>query len=680
MRIIKTITFALALIGAAGSIASAQTANWDTSGNGLLTGQYYFRHVLWAVGDNSGDLGEAASLFGTITFTPGSGTFSVSGQIFDAAAGLTQPQSFSQVGTYSVAASGYGFMSNVLAAQIGSSGDQVFGLVSAQGIFIGSSTENQSGYNDLFIAAPIGSNQATAATLNGSYSIMELGNPSGMGVDSRDALFTFTANGAGTLSNVTGSGYIGINGGSATTQNFGTVKYSFSNGAASIPFSGTVSDSNLIAGTHYLYISPDGNFVFGGSPQDWDMFVGVRTGSGTPNFNGLYYQAGMDLDLSDLVDGNTSPDSYYGSMKAIAGGTLLGHQRILSVFNSGAYDFTYSDFFSFNANGSSDDSYTDQHYIYSSNGAIRIGVGNDPYLGINVALQAPTFSGSGVYLDPTGITNSASTALFTSSLAPGELVTVYGSNLSAVTDFNTPGFPMIMDGVQVKVNGLFAPIQLVSPGFVTFMVPYEVTGGIVSIQVINKGAASDTITTFLGLTAPGVFTIPAGGLGSAYARKTVDNSIISAANPVNIGDTMFVGVTGLGAVTPAIADGAPGPSSTLSTANNSIDVFFNDASGNITEAPPTFAGLTPTIIGLYQINLQVPAGVASGAAYLEISGPDSYNSEATIPVGTGSSTVNAETPKARPHSRRPPLRGKETGKARLKKFSAHVGPLRQIEK
>jgi len=509
---------------------------------------------------------------------------------------------------------------------------------------------------------------------------MELGNPSGMGVDSRDALFTFTANGAGTLSNVTGSGYIGINGGSATTQNFGTVKYSFSNGAASIPFSGTVSDSNLIAGTHYLYISPDGNFVFGGSPQDWDMFVGVRTGSGTPNFNGLYYQAGMDLDLSDLVDGNTSPDSYYGSMKAIAGGTLLGHQRILSVFNSGAYDFTYSDFFSFNANGSSDDSYTDQHYIYSSNGAIRIGVGNDPYLGINVALQAPTFSGSGVYLDPTGITNSASTALFTSSLAPGELVTVYGSNLSAVTDFNTPGFPMIMDGVQVKVNGLFAPIQLVSPGFVTFMVPYEVTGGIVSIQVINKGAASDTITTFLGLTAPGVFTIPAGGLGSAYARKTVDNSIISAANPVNIGDTMFVGVTGLGAVTPAIADGAPGPSSTLSTANNSIDVFFNDASGNITEAPPTFAGLTPTIIGLYQINLQVPAGVASGAAYLEISGPDSYNSEATIPVGTGSSTVNAETPKARPHSRRPPLRGKETGKARLKKFSAHVGPLRQIEK
>jgi len=125
MRIIKTITFALALIGAAGSIASAQTANWDTSGNGLLTGQYYFRHVLWAVGDNSGDLGEAASLFGTITFTPGSGTFSVSGQIFDAAAGLTQPQSFSQVGTYSVAASGYGFMSNVLAAQIGSSGDQV---------------------------------------------------------------------------------------------------------------------------------------------------------------------------------------------------------------------------------------------------------------------------------------------------------------------------------------------------------------------------------------------------------------------------------------------------------------------------------------------------------------------------------------------------------------------------
>ena len=49
--------------------------------------------------------------------------------------------------------------------------DLIVGLVSPKGIFIGSSTENSEGINDLVIAAPVGSNEATNATLNGSYKI-----------------------------------------------------------------------------------------------------------------------------------------------------------------------------------------------------------------------------------------------------------------------------------------------------------------------------------------------------------------------------------------------------------------------------------------------------------------------------------------------------------------------------
>ena len=63
------------------------------------------------------------------------------------------PESGTLTGTYSISASGYGFISNPL-----SSGDYVYGLVSQQGIFVGSSTE--SGFNDLFIAAPFSSQTA----------------------------------------------------------------------------------------------------------------------------------------------------------------------------------------------------------------------------------------------------------------------------------------------------------------------------------------------------------------------------------------------------------------------------------------------------------------------------------------------------------------------------------------
>ena len=62
-------------------------------------------------------------------------------------------------GTYSIAASGQGFLSNPLfpgppAAIL------IYGMVNAQGIFVGSSTENQNGYNDVFIAAPLSNTAA----------------------------------------------------------------------------------------------------------------------------------------------------------------------------------------------------------------------------------------------------------------------------------------------------------------------------------------------------------------------------------------------------------------------------------------------------------------------------------------------------------------------------------------
>src|ERR1035437_6127034 len=57
----------------------AQTSTWDTSGNGMLNGQYYFRHVLYVLSSTGdGSLYDALSLYGTVTFngsTPG--TYSI---------------------------------------------------------------------------------------------------------------------------------------------------------------------------------------------------------------------------------------------------------------------------------------------------------------------------------------------------------------------------------------------------------------------------------------------------------------------------------------------------------------------------------------------------------------------------------------------------------------------------
>src|SRR6202044_1029091 len=97
------------------------------------------------------------------------------------------------------------------------------------------------------------------------------------------------------------------------------IKYFFSNGAAVVTFPPSAT-ANFFSGQEYLYFSPDGNFFFGGSPNSADMIVGVSTTSSTQNFEGLYYQAGIDQDLSDLGGGYADFDGYYGSFNATSTG------------------------------------------------------------------------------------------------------------------------------------------------------------------------------------------------------------------------------------------------------------------------------------------------------------------------------------------------------------------------
>jgi len=643
MKFARAALFGLLIAAAAVPALADDAVVWDNSGNGLLNGTYNFREVMWR---NKSDVHRIA-IYGTIVFD-GSGGYRLTSSVSDSNGGGIQP--FSASGLYRISASGMGFMDDPLRLNASAPSSAVWGMVS-QGVFVGSTTDD--GINDLFIAALAPTAAPSNSDFSGSYRAVAVNIPSGNENQVRDMFFPLNPNGQGSLGTVNVTGYIGSGG--TTLNQASNVPYvvsndGTSNGVLTLSFPGS---QTLISGDAKCYLSADKNFFFGGSPSGFDMIVGVRASAGNaaPDLlKGLYYQAGADV---TPARGFGTLSSYYGAFSAYGpfsagSGTIIGHQRILTSLdinaNSAPFDYTYSDTFSVAADATHDD-FLSFHHVVGAAGAIRIGYGTRAHLGINVALRASDFTGDGVFLNPAGAANAASSAPFTVGVSRGGFLALYGSNLSPVTQQNA-SMPFTLGGVQVLINGRQAPIYFVSSGFISAIVPIGTTGTIASIQVINNGISSPVRTVRVKGGTPGVYTNPAGGVGYAIAQHIRGNTapLVTPQDPARPGETITLWVAGLGDVNPPVADGVPPPINPLSPTVNKpvMKVDGEDAS-------VIFAGLAPFFPGVYIINLTIPSDIGPGDAYVDISLPDSYTTEAQIPIGaSNSANLQSQNSRAEP--------------------------------
>jgi uncharacterized protein (TIGR03437 family) len=603
--------------------ASAQT--FDNSGNSQLNGTYYFREVYYVASGGLGNLSRAVLVFNTITFD-GAGKYTAAAQVLDSSSASATAVSGTLTGTYSISASGFGFITNPY-----DNTSLIYGNY-ANGVFMGSTTEP--GYNHLFIAVQVPGVQATNATLSGNYTLAHFDVTNGQVTNMRDAWVQFNANGAGGYSNGTATGFVEPGTGvvtsapAAANQSIGNNTYAFSNGAANINFG---TGGTLIAGNKILYTTPDGNFVFGGSTTGWDFFVGVRNSTSQPLLDGLYYQAGL---YEDLTPGYGNFSNYWGSFFAFSGSTIYSHQRLNPYDQPAAYHNTFRDTFTMGGDGTYDSPDGLSRYATSQGGTFRIGFGKNAFMGISAAMVAPKFSGNGVYIDPTGIQNAGSYTTFTAGIAKGELIIIKGNNLGPanIAVAGLP-FPTSLGGVTVLINGIKAPIYYASKNQLAVVVPYGVSDtpfGVASIQVINALASdpvSNTVTVFLNKSAPGIYTLTQNGQGSAAVLHG-DYTVVSKTSPAKPGEAVLLFLTGLGAVTPTLTEGtiaADYPATP--TAVSTPGVYING-----TQAQVFYSGLAPQLVALYQINFVIPSTITTGDATVTISGPDYVSTQATIPV------------------------------------------------
>jgi uncharacterized protein (TIGR03437 family) len=136
--------------------------------------------------------------------------------------------------------------------------------------------------------------------------------------------------------------------------------------------------------------------------------------------------------------------------------------------------------------------------------------------------------------------------------------------------------PTTLSGVQVTINGQAAPLFYVTPGQIAALVPQAITPAnnvfYATVQVVNNNTKSNAVTVYTNYTAPGVFSAGGNGIGLA-AAQLANYSLVTSSNPAAVGSTVVLYATGLGTVSPTVADGAAAPSSPPATATDTGAVY-----------------------------------------------------------------------------------------------------------
>jgi len=204
------------------------------------------------------------------------------------------------------------------------------------------------------------------------------------------------------------------------------------------------------------------------------------------------------------------------------------------------------------------------------------------------------------------------------SLAPGSLASLYGTNLAGATVVAdaAPPWPVRLGGTSMTVGGVSVPLFFVSPIQINFQVPYFNISG---PTATNLTVTEETLTTTIAVTvtpyAPGLYTTNAQGTGQAAAiiagtsTTAAPSGALPGSRPAQKGEFVSLYCTGLGAVSHRPALGAPSPSNPLATTGATPTVTVGGVNASV-----SFSGLAPGYVGLYQVNIQVPATAPSGDA------------------------------------------------------------------
>jgi uncharacterized protein (TIGR03437 family) len=206
---------------------------------------------------------------------------------------------------------------------------------------------------------------------------------------------------------------------------------------------------------------------------------------------------------------------------------------------------------------------------------------------------------------PPQISQIVNAADLTKPVAPGGLVSLFGTNLSPTNmATNQIPLPTALAESCMSVNGTLLPLLFASPTQINAQLPFNAIGNS-SLVLYTPGGVSDTFNFTVQPNAPSVFRT---ANGTATIIRDVDGQLITNNTPIHLNETLTIYLTGMGTTSPAVTLGHAAAANPLAVATVQPTITIGGSSIFV-----LWAGLAPNQVGVYQINALVPFhGIPTG--------------------------------------------------------------------
>jgi uncharacterized protein (TIGR03437 family) len=209
-------------------------------------------------------------------------------------------------------------------------------------------------------------------------------------------------------------------------------------------------------------------------------------------------------------------------------------------------------------------------------------------------------------------------------LAPGSIVSIFGYNLApSVASAQSVPLPTSLEGTSIRVNGVPSPIYYVSPTQVNAQIPFEVATGPATVIVSVGLNVLPSLALTIQPSAPGLFML---GQNRALVQNQ-DGSTNGPDHPATPGSIVTAYLTGQGALDLPVPSGSAAPPDPLIGAALRVTAMIGGQNANV-----TFAGMTPGLVGVFQVNLRIPV-LAPGDYPLAVEVGSAISNAALITVG-----------------------------------------------